>query len=117
MKAKFHCGIQIKKIRVANGITQIQLGEKIGKTQALVSYIEKTGKANEDILMDIAKALNVNIEQLVNPTDDAAAQQFNKSLNKDALYKQLLSEIDYLKSLIEDYKEIIKNLTTPNKRR
>jgi transcriptional regulator with XRE-family HTH domain len=117
MKAKFHSGLQVKKIRVASGITQIQLGEKIGKTQALVSYIEKTGKANKDILEDIAKALNVGIEQLLNATDDSALQQFTKSLNKDALYKQLLSEIDYLKKQIEDYKEIIKNFTPIIKRK
>ncbi len=112
MKAKFHCGLQIKKIRLANNITQTQLGEKIGKTQALVSYIEKTGNVNEDVLQEIAKALNVNIEQLITPTDEAALQQFNKSINKDALYKQLISEISYLKSLIEDYKETIKILSS-----
>jgi transcriptional regulator with XRE-family HTH domain len=115
MSAKFHCGQQIRKLRVNKGITQIQLGEMIGKTQALVSFIEKTGKANEDVLQAISRALNVSIEQILNATEEAAFSQFNESLNKDALYKRLTNEITYLKSQIEDYKEIIRNFSL-NKR-
>jgi transcriptional regulator with XRE-family HTH domain len=117
MKSKFHCGQQIKKIRISQSITQIQLGEKIGKTQALISYIEKTGKANEDVLISIAKVLNVSLEQIITPTDETAIIQFNKSLNKDALYKHLIAEIEYLKVQIEDYKEIIKNFSTAASRK
>jgi len=93
----------------------MQLGEQIGKTQALISYIEKTGKANEDVLQAIAKSLNISVEQIVNATDEGATKQFNQSLNKDALYKQLLSEIAYLKMQIEDYKEIINTLSLEKK--
>ncbi len=112
MREKFHFGKQIKKIRVAQGITQLQLGERIGRTQALISYVEKTGKANEDVLYAIAKILGVSIEQVLNPTDETAMIQFNKSLNKDALYIQMSNEIKYLKAQIEDYKEIIKSLSS-----
>jgi transcriptional regulator with XRE-family HTH domain len=111
MGVKFHCGQQVKKLRVSKGITQVQLGEMIGKTQALVSYIEKTGKANEDVLHAISRVLNVSIEQILNATEDAALIQFNESLNKDALYKRLNDEITYLKSQIEDYKQIIRSFS------
>lgn len=102
-------------LRMGIAITQMQLGEQIGKTQALISYIEKTGKANEDVLQAIAKSLNISVEQIVNATDEGATKQFNQSLNKDALYKQLLSEIAYLKMQIEDYKEIINTLSLEKK--
>ena len=102
-------------LRMGSGITQMQLGEQIGKTQALISYIEKTGKTNEDVLQAIGKSLNISVEQIVNATDEGATKQFNHSLNKDALYKQLLSEIAYLKMQIEDYKEIINTLSLEKK--
>ena len=102
-------------LRMGSGITQMQLGEQIGKTQALISYIEKTGKANEDVLQEMAKSLNITVEQTVNATDEGATKQLNQPLNKDALYKQLLSEIAYLKMQIEDYKEIINTLSLEKK--
>ena len=102
-------------LRMGSGITQMQVGEQIGNTQALISYIEKTGKANEDVLQAIAKSLNISVEQIVNATDEGATKQFNQSLNKDALYKQLHSEIAYLKMQIEDYKEIINTLSLEKK--
>lgn len=102
-------------LRMGNGITQMQLREQIGKTQALISYIQKTGNANEDALQAIAKSLNITVEQIVNATDEGATKKFNQSLNKDALYKQLLSEIAYLKMQIENYKEIINTLSLEKK--
>ena len=102
-------------LRMGSGITQMQLSEQIGKTQALISYIEKTGKANEDVLQAIAKSLNITVEQIVNATDEGETKKYNQPLNKDALYKQLLSEITYLKMQIEDYKEIINTLSLEKK--
>ena len=102
-------------LRMGNGITQMQLREQIGKTQALISYIQKTGNANEDALQAVAKSLNITVEQIVNATDEGETKQYNQPLNKHALYKQLLSEIAYLKMQIENYKEIINTLSLEKK--
>ena len=72
-------------LRMGNGITQMQLREQIGKTQALISYIQKTGNANEDALQAVAKSLNITVEQIVNATDEGETKQYNQPLNKDAL--------------------------------
>lgn len=59
-----HLGLRIKVERVAKGMTQQQLADKINKTRPLISHIEQTGKVNHYTLLSICNALNVNIEEL-----------------------------------------------------
>jgi transcriptional regulator with XRE-family HTH domain len=111
MKKKFHCGINIRKFRRQLGITQTELGDKIGKTQALVSYIEKTGIVNKGLIIEIANELNIPQEVLLYENENEAISSFSTNLKKDKIYIQMQSEIDYLKQTIEDLKSIIDNLS------
>jgi transcriptional regulator with XRE-family HTH domain len=110
MKNKFHCGIKIRQLRQIKALTQFQLGEKIGKTQALVSYIEKTGKINEHLLVQIAEFFNVSLESLLTLDDEMSNKKFNQNITKDKLYIQLKEEIDFLKKVVFEQNEIIKKI-------
>lgn len=59
-------GINVKKQRLLRGISQEELAEKCDISRNSISLIE-TGKLNPTILkvVDIAKALDVNIESLI----------------------------------------------------
>ncbi len=57
-----HLGKIIKKLRIHAELTQQQLAESIGKTKALVSHIENTGKVNYYTLQQIATALHTSVD-------------------------------------------------------
>ena len=55
---------QIKKFRVAKGITQEQLGELVGVSTQAVSKWERGGTPDTEILPKLAEVLSVNIDAL-----------------------------------------------------
>jgi len=58
-------GENIRKYRKALGLTQIQLAEKLGTTQFVITNYERgTNNPLTSSLPDIAKALGVSIDQL-----------------------------------------------------
>lgn len=61
-------GDKIRKIRNLNNLSQYDLAEKISYlTQSQISKIEKGSRKVTDVdLKNIAKALNVSVEELVN---------------------------------------------------
>ncbi len=57
-------GKQIKKFRIAKGITQEQLGELVGVTTQAVSKWERGGTPDAELLPTIAQVLSVSIDTL-----------------------------------------------------
>nr|DAP99645.1 MAG TPA: helix-turn-helix domain protein [Caudoviricetes sp.] len=58
-------GEKIKKYRKDRGITQKELAEAVGVTQAMIAYIESDLKMpSVNILFNIAKELNVSVDSL-----------------------------------------------------
>jgi transcriptional regulator with XRE-family HTH domain len=47
-----HIGLQIKLARIAKGLTQQELAERIFRTRPLISYIEQKGEVNDKTLAD-----------------------------------------------------------------
>lgn len=64
-------GESIKRIRKEKGITQKQLGEKLGISQAAIGQFE-SNKANPKIetIQKIADALNVTVNEIIPNSDD-----------------------------------------------
>ena len=63
---------RIKYYRDQKGLTQKELGEKVGiKHNTISSYENGTNKPNQDTLFAIAKALDVSIDDLFPPTQDS----------------------------------------------
>ena len=55
-------GALIKRERRARGLTQAQLGEKIGRRQATISKLEKGESATQlSVLFDVLSALNLEL--------------------------------------------------------
>ena len=56
----------LKRLREAAGISQRELARLIGQEQSSVSFWERTGKPpRSDLLVPIAEALGVSIEELL----------------------------------------------------
>lgn len=57
---------RLYEARLARGLTQVQLAEKIGSTQRAISYYESTtGLPPVSVLVDLAKALGVSTDDLL----------------------------------------------------
>src|SRR5690606_3374822 len=65
-----YVGQQIRKYRLANKMTQKELGLKIGvKHNTISAYENGTNEPEQNVLFAIAKALNVSINDLFPPID------------------------------------------------
>ena len=107
-----HTGKKIKLLRNLKGISQEQLAEKIGRTRALVSHIEQTGKANYDTLLLILNYFNLTKQEF----DDFEQSQFK--INKIKEYKLTEQSIIQLQEKLENYQkenEILKELIESQK--
>jgi transcriptional regulator with XRE-family HTH domain len=57
---------RLYEARLARGLTQVQLAEKIGSTQRAISHYESTtGLPPVSVLVDLAKALGVSTDDLL----------------------------------------------------
>ena len=81
----------IKFFRIAKGISQAELGARIGRTQQVVfSYESGQAMPSSSVLLKIAKALDVTVDDLMRePTD---AQKTRISANPRLLKKLRLVE-------------------------
>ena len=110
-KAKVHIGKGIKKHRQLKGLTQQDLADKIGKTQALISSFEKSGIINKYTLQEIAEALSISVENLHSDDILNESQVISKELQKEKYYTHLLEEIEYLKAIVNNQLNIIQALS------
>ena len=104
-----HIGLQIKLARIAKGLTQQQLAERIFKTRPLVSHIEQKGEVNEKTLADIKKVLGMTEQQ--NVVDEPAVHYGSHS---DAQQKFMQQEIEHLLrevELLKSENEVLRQLT------
>lgn len=108
----------IRKARIELGISQRELGRRIGKTGQYISYLESNPKTNPslDVLEKIAEVLNVQINYLIGSSEykefDSQSVQDNviniikMADNKDKSYSNLIrSTIDTTFLTINDFNE------------
>ena len=81
-------GQQIKKYRMAKGITQEQLGELVGVTTQAVSKWERGGTPDTELLPALAQALTVSIDTLFGLGEEnlalAVARRINAMSDEEA---------------------------------
>ena len=67
-------GTRIKKARKSQGVSQVELADKLGISVSHMSNIEN-GKINVglDIFIDITEALNISADWLLNGTTESTA--------------------------------------------
>ncbi len=72
MDIKIYVSNKIREYRKLRGLTQKELGDKIGVKHNTVSgYESATSEAEQDILFKIANALEISINDLFPPTTSA----------------------------------------------
>jgi len=78
--------LTVKKLREFRHLTQVQLAEKSGVSQTMISAIERcTTSPGADTLQAIAKALGVEVWQLQ-----------IEGIDKDLLYSETLPQLVYI---------------------
>lgn len=93
--------------RMAAGLNQDELAEKINKSRPLVSHIEQTGKVNYHTLKKICKVLDIDITLLESGMYEPGAKNEE---NYKSEVKRLEEEIVLLKDLVQSQKEVIAEL-------
>lgn len=59
-------GDRIRKARLAKGLTQTELGKRVGLSQGMVTYYEVRGVSpSPELLLKLARVLDVTVEELV----------------------------------------------------
>ena len=81
-------GKQIKKYRMAKGITQEQLGQLVGVTTQAVSKWERGGTPDAELLPALAQVLSVSIDNLFGREEENLTSNLARQIctlpNKDA---------------------------------
>ena len=74
-------GEQIKKHRIAKGITQEQLGQLVGVTTQAVSKWERGGTPDAELLPALSEILSVSIDALFGREDESLAFTLARKLS------------------------------------
>ena len=76
-------GDHIKKFRKARGLSQIELGEKLGVTQQVITNGERNlREPNIETLLKITGIFEISLEQLVGKKTGAVEDQTSRALQK-----------------------------------
>lgn len=77
MNGKMTFGEKIKNIRKNKNITQGELGKRVGKTQQAICKLERMeSQPRYEMVVKLARALNVSLEELTSDTSFSSAIQF-----------------------------------------
>lgn len=98
-------GERVRYLRKNRGLTQEQLGEKIGLPQSYIGGIERGEKnISLDTLERIVNALNINYEDLFKPMNDMNKFESEKRIDMISLKlsERNLDEIEIVQNLVAD---------------
>lgn len=96
------------------GLTQRELGERIGWTHAAVSEAEKTWdsgdtrKFNAPLLLRLAAALGVPLTALLLPPEDVGAYEITIDGGTSALMELIMPDLDAETPVLEAYRERVR---------
>ena len=119
-KKKEHIGLRIKKIRAYKGLKQEDLAKSIGKTRSLISHFERTGLINKYTLVEIARALEIDVSILDSDSEflnETMEEKTNVLRTKD-IFEEIIEkqkiEIKFLKETINHQWSVINELMRKN---
>ena len=94
-------GSRLRKLRKEKGLTQTQLGDKVGLSKKSISYYEKSDSPPSTHLKEIAIALNVSTDELL------GLKEIQK--NKLSIDTNIIKKVKLIQSLpIKDQKAIFR---------
>lgn len=119
----YHKGRKIERIRKLRGLTQTDLGGKLGITKQAISKLEQSEKINDEKLKEIAEALEVTFEGLrdfseekvlyntINFYENCGVTATNISSNVETINNPIIEKVvSFEKELEAVRKEIIETI-------
>lgn len=105
-----HIGEKIERIRLLRGITQAELGKKLGITKQAVSKMERSQKMDENKMRHVFGVLGVNtIDINFNKEPQDCSSNPNSKLKALLLYEELIKiereNFDNTLRIIEDIED------------
>lgn len=98
-------GLRVKTARLSNNLSQVQLAEKVGRTEETVSNIERAINApNIETLERLSKALNVPMIEFFEGYDHASGNKKRMQLEleiRECLQELSVSELKIVKKQIQ----------------
>lgn len=104
-------GEKVRQLRLARGLTQTELGKRIGVSQRLVAYYEGRGVSPApELLVKLARALETSVEELVARTpagkQPPAAKDDSRSRGETVYLWRHLKKLEQLP--VQDRKSVLK---------
>lgn len=115
-----HIGRNISRIRELRGMKQEALAIAIGVSQQTISNIENSETVEEDKILEISKALDVNVEVLKNFSEEAVFNIIGNTYHDNASslnYGCTFNPIDKLVEVFEENKTLYKALLEAEKQK
>lgn len=85
-------GERLKRLRTANGLTQAELGKRIGRTMTAVSKYESGAmKPTLDVAVDLAFVLRVSLDELFGYENKSAVSTFGLTDRQKDIISRLIS--------------------------
>jgi transcriptional regulator with XRE-family HTH domain len=99
---------KLREVRIKKGIGQIELAEKVGLTQGMISQIEtKSRRARPQIMEEIARVLDCSVEEISETNEPSLVVQFIRNCKK--LSYEQLNAVNELIKLLGASNETTKN--------
>ncbi len=112
-----HQGRNVKRFREMMGLKQEALAEKLGGdwTQRKLSYIETREVLEKDLIDDLAKALQVPAEAILNFDEEKAIYNIqnnydNSTAHSNVQYQPTFNPLDKYDQLVEENKKLYEQL-------
>lgn len=115
-----HIGRNISRIRELRGMKQEALAMAIGVSQQTISNIENSENVEEDKLLEISKALGVNVDVLKNFSEEAVFNIIGNTIHNHDNgavfnYQPTFNPIEKLVEVFEENKTLYKALLEAEK--
>ncbi|PXV68954.1 DNA-binding XRE family transcriptional regulator [Dysgonomonas alginatilytica] len=108
-------GYSVKRLREILGVKQEDLADKLQVSQQTISKIEQKDILEDELLNNIAKALNVSVEAIKNFSDEAAINIIANTFQDEAVsyaihYKCTFNPLDKVIELYDGKIELLERM-------
>ena len=116
-----HIGRKISRIRELRDMKQEALAQALGTNQQAISALENSETISDEKLIDVAKALGVNVEALKNFSEEAAINYFNNFYDNSGSGQGAFGPVfnfnplDKLMEVVEENKKLYERLLQAEK--
>ena len=112
---KRHHGYNVKRLREILGVKQEDLAERLQLSQQTVSRYENTEILEDNILNNVAKALNIPVDSIKNFSEEGVVSIFGNNYQDEAVsyavhYKCTFNPLEKVVSLYDEKVELLERM-------